>query len=187
MEEKDFLLNYLKNSKEAYEQAKKPEELARRLEWSVVVSEEAYQEEIARSNHINTLVSSLLIASSFLIAGFIQFVTSLTFDDQSKIALFFVIAAGSLAMVSVLLQLFLIIYKKRARNDSVCGIVTTYLDKDTSFANPYSENFGRLLMLNDMFADLKKKNNFLAKVEVVSTAILATFLILFFVCFFVTK
>lgn len=177
------LEKYLIESRDKYKTEEEKQEFSRRLEWSVLLSEECYQEEVARLNHINTLVSSLLVASSFLTAAFVELAIDSDYDNIALRVL--LIVSGSFLGLSLMLQLFLVVYKRIARSKSIYDIAKTYLDKDVSFDHDYSENYGRILSLDILFKSLKKNNNCLARTEIIATILLGLFLLSFFACFFV--
>lgn len=183
MKDDDYLYKYLKSCKEAYSSDDEKKELARRMEWAVVLSEECYHEELERAKSINALVSSLLVASTFLGGAFITFVMQ---AKSKKLCLDVMLSvAGSFFLVSFILQLILVFYKRRVMSKSVKDIVITYLDKATIFANDYSENFGRLLSLDKYFNSQKRNNNINAAIEGVAVALLCVFAVLFFACLFI--
>ncbi len=185
MKEKHFLSNYLRATKSAFESSGRKEEFSRRLEWAVTLSEECYQDELSRFNHINSLVSSLLVASSFLTAAIVEFFVGKNGAEMGTALKVFLVISGSLMVFSILCQLALLFYRKRIRGKSVCDVATTYLDIETkTFENPYSENYGRLLTLDELFESIKKANNTSAKIEIVAVTALVLSLIAFFLCFF---
>ena len=188
MKNDNYLPSYLKAIKESYSDNQK--ELNRRLEWVMLLSEETYKEEIERRHMIDSLTSSLLLASSFLVAGFISFICAAKYGDKNliadnKIGIIMCIICAIFASFSIFLQLFLIFYKKRVMSTSIISIAQNYLDKSVEFGNDYSENYGRILTLNKKTESLIKLNNSSSIIEKIAIVLLAMFLIFFVICFFV--
>lgn len=173
---------------ESLKKAKKffsEEELARRLKWIRFLSEEKLKDEEKKTEKIFSFFNSLLISTSFLFAAFATFVTTLLFNEKhaGTLCIIFSFLCGFSIIVSIVLQLSIIWYRKRYRPDFVYSLATTYLDPEVAFNHAYSEDYGRILSLDSYVISIKKSNDVLKKLEIISLIFLLVFIVTFIVSF----
>ena len=186
MKDENELENLLLEAKEVYKNDE--EALARRLEWIVLLCEEKYKDELEKEKTIYNLISFLLVATSFLASGFVVFLVAFLDNSLHKItqsASIFTMFTGILLVIPIGLELFMLLYRKRRRLESVLSTATTLLRKTTSFDNKYSENYGRVLLLNDYIVSIEKNNKWLSFFEIITVGFISLFLIFFFICFLI--
>lgn len=179
--DEDALIRVLENSKSAFSE----EEYARRLQWVISLSEEKLQDELSKEKSIYSLISSLLITTSFLVAAFATYLSFYLNKTISKITSTnarLTIVAGVLLALSVLLELMMITYKKNRRLESVLKTTCDFFNPQTSFEHKYSENYGRILLLNDFIHSREKTNSVLIKFERINIILLGLFILTFFAC-----
>ena len=184
--DEDALIRILENSKACFSE----EDYARRLEWIITLSEEKLQDELSKEKSIYNLISSLLVATSFLVAAFATYLSFYLNKEISQITpanSTLTIITGAFLLLSILFELFMLTYKKNRRLESVLKTTTDFFDIGTSFEHKYSENYGRLLLLNDFIHSREKTNSTLIKLERINIVILALFSLLFCVCFLLFK
>ena len=157
-----------------------------REDWIVLLCEEKYRDELDKEKTIYNLISFLLVATSFLVSAFVTYL--IAFLDSflhmlTDVNIVFTIIAGALLVVSIGLELFMLFYRKRRRLESVLSTTKDFLSKTTNFENKYSENYGRLLLLNDYIISIERNNKKLSTLEKITVCFILSFLISFIFCF----
>ena len=186
MKDEEELKSLLLEAKEIYKNDE--DELQRRLTWIVLLCEEKYKEELEKEKSIYNLISFLLVATSFLVPAFVSYLVAFfdaSLHDITRHASILTLITGIILAVSIGLELFMLLYRKRSRLESVLSTAKDLLKKTTSFEHKYSENYGRILLLNDYIVSIEKNSKKLSIFEIITVFFIGLFLILFIICFII--